>query len=78
VEEIRKSFTKYEDITLEALTQLEYLHASLMETMRLTVIGATGMPRVSPGATVDGIFIPKGVRNPPYDLLYDCSLTWFI
>ncbi|KAF4634048.1 hypothetical protein G7Y89_g4056 [Cudoniella acicularis] len=61
VNEIRETFTRYEDITPEALTPLRYLHASLMEALRLTVIGGTGMPRVSPGATVDGNYISKGV-----------------
>ena len=66
--EIRAAFTRYEDITPESLTQLEYLHASLMETLRLTVIGGTGLRRVSPGAMVDGNYIAKGVRFPRFDL----------
>lgn len=84
VKEIRDSFRKYEDITAEALAELPYLHAALLETLRVTVIGKHGLPRserilsldnsacfvpadqslsllVSPGATVDGHYIPKGV-----------------
>jgi hypothetical protein len=38
VEEIRGSFGRYEDITAEALVPLKLLHASIMETMRLTFV----------------------------------------
>ncbi|CAG8956481.1 hypothetical protein HYFRA_00003867 [Hymenoscyphus fraxineus] len=61
VDEIRMAFTRYEDITPEALAPLEYLNASLMETLRMTVIGGTGLPRISPGAHVNGIYVEKGV-----------------
>jgi cytochrome P450 len=64
VKEVRGAFTNYQDITPEACAHLKFLHASLMETLRVTVIGANGMPRTSPGATVDGHYIPKGVSTP--------------
>ncbi|KAI4863264.1 isotrichodermin C-15 hydroxylase [Hypoxylon rubiginosum] len=61
VKEIRDAFTSYDEITPETCAHLKYLHAALMETLRITVIGANGMPRTSPGAVVDGHYIPKGV-----------------
>lgn len=61
VQEIRGAFKTYEDIVPEALADLKYLHAALMETLRVTVIGSHGMPRVSTGAKVDGQYIRKGV-----------------
>lgn len=61
VREIRGKFERYEDIIPEALADLEYLHAALMETLRIAVIPSHGMPRASPGAKVDGQYIPKGV-----------------
>lgn len=59
--EIRDSFITYEEITPNALTNLPYLQAFIQETMRTHLTGANGTPRVSPGATVDGVYIPKGV-----------------
>lgn len=45
VTEIRQRFQKYEDIVYEAVKDLEYLHAALLETLRITVIGGQGLPR---------------------------------
>lgn len=61
VDEIRGAFARYDDITPDALAGLPLLHAALLETLRLTVIGGGGLPRVSPGATVDGHYIARGV-----------------
>lgn len=63
VQEIRESFANYDDITAESLVPLKFLHATMMEQLRVAVVGATGQPRVSPGATVDGHYIPKGVSR---------------
>ncbi|KAI1246918.1 hypothetical protein MGN70_010803 [Eutypa lata] len=62
VEEIRGAFKSYDDIHAETLGSLKFLHASLMETLRITVLSSNGMARVSPGATVDGNYIAKGVE----------------
>ncbi|KAI0482555.1 cytochrome P450 [Xylariaceae sp. FL0804] len=62
VREIRDAFPRYEDINADALASLTFLHATIMEQLRIAVVGATGQPRVSPGAMVDGHFIPKGVH----------------
>lgn len=61
VEEIRDAFETYDDITPVALASLPYLHACLEESLRLFPSNNTGLPRYSPGATVDGHYIPKGV-----------------
>lgn len=53
VEEIRGAFNKYKDITPEALADLPYLHAVLMESLCITVTGGYRLPRVSPGAMVE-------------------------
>ncbi|KAK8078964.1 hypothetical protein PG994_002771, partial [Apiospora phragmitis] len=60
VREIRAAFQSYDDININDLESLPFLHASLMETLRITVLQSSGQARVSPGATVDGRFIPKG------------------
>jgi hypothetical protein len=62
-EEVRNAFKSYDDITPEALTSLPYLHACLEESLRLLPDNNTGLPRISPGAVVDGHYVPKGVRE---------------
>jgi hypothetical protein len=64
-EEIRNAFKSYDEITPEALTSLPYLHACLEESLRVFPGNNTGLPRISPGALVDGQYIPKGVRVSP-------------
>ena len=60
-EEVRGSFARYEDITSDSVSQLSYLNAVLEETMRIFPPSPVGPPRISPGETVDGIYVPKGV-----------------
>lgn len=62
VAEIRGTCRRYEDITPDALASLPYLNACLEEGLRLFPGNNSGMPRISPGATVDGTYVPKGVR----------------
>ncbi|KAJ2985343.1 hypothetical protein NUW58_g5586 [Xylaria curta] len=59
--EIRNAFDHYDDISSTALAKLEYLNACLEETLRLLPSNNTGLPRVSPGATVDKTYVPPGV-----------------
>ncbi|KAI0382376.1 cytochrome P450 [Hypomontagnella monticulosa] len=59
--EIRGAFESYDDITPGAAAELQYLTAHLKESLRMMPGLLTGMPVVSPGAMVDGTFIPKGV-----------------
>lgn len=59
--EIREAFSSYDNITTNALTKLEYLNACLEESMRLFPSNNTGLPRISPGALVDGTYVPPGV-----------------
>jgi cytochrome P450 len=61
--EIRGKFKRYEDIEDEELTHLPWLKAVIEESLRLHTNGAFGQPRISPGATVDGHYIPKGVSS---------------
>lgn len=62
-EEIRGGFAKYDDINIRSTASLPYLVACLEETLRLVATNSTGLPRYSPGAVVDGHYIPKGVSN---------------
>ena len=61
--EIRSQFESYHDIIPSALNSLPYLHACLEEVLRLLPSNNTGLPRISPGATVDGHYVPKGVSD---------------
>ena len=63
--EIRDKFESYHEITPNALTSLPFLHACLEESLRLLPSNSTGLPRICPGAIVDGQYIPKEVRFAP-------------
>lgn len=59
--EVREQFATYEDITADSAAALPYLTACLRESLRMMPVIPNGMPVVSPGAVVDGTYIPKGV-----------------
>jgi len=59
-DEIRNTFKSYAGITAQSTLPLQYLHAAIEEAMRMYPALPTGAPRVSPGATVAGQYIPRG------------------
>lgn len=59
--EVRGSFKAEEEITMRATAALPYLFACLEEGLRMYPPAAVNPPRISPGATVNGEYIPKGV-----------------
>jgi hypothetical protein len=63
VNEVRTRFDKFEDVDAESLVSLPFLNAVMNETLRMTVNVAAIIPRESPGATIDGNYIPHGVRR---------------
>ncbi|PVH95009.1 cytochrome P450 [Periconia macrospinosa] len=58
--EIRTTFSSSDSITDDALRQLPWLEAVINETMRLHTNVPYGLPRICPGATIDGSYIAKG------------------
>ncbi|KAL8689501.1 MAG: hypothetical protein Q9218_004840 [Villophora microphyllina] len=58
--EIRDNFKTYDDISSSSLVSLPLLRACLEESLRLLQGNNTGLPRLSPGAMVDGHYVPKG------------------
>ncbi|OTA64848.1 cytochrome P450 [Hypoxylon sp. EC38] len=60
IEEVRNSFQSYDEITAGTAASLPYLTACLKESIRMMPNLPSGLPVVSPGAMVDGTFIPKG------------------
>jgi cytochrome P450 len=59
LEEIRSSFAKEDDITLEALSRLPYLLAVLKEALRMYPPIPSGLNRIVPdgGALIDGLWV---------------------
>lgn len=66
VDEVRTTFTNFGDIDADALVSMPFLNAVMNETLRMTVNVAAIIPRESPGAIVDGNYVPKGVSEPFY------------
>lgn len=61
VGEIRSAFNTYEEITGISSDRLPYLKACVEETLRVYPVVPFGLPRLSPGETVDGVYVPEGV-----------------
>lgn len=75
VHEIRTQFTRYDDITSGQLSSLPFLQACIEETLRLLPNNLTGLPRISPGAVVDGRYIAKGVSSHASSILSNVIQT---
>lgn len=59
--ELQANFGNYHDITATTTLQLPYLQAVIKEGLRIYPPGSQGFPRISPGASVDGRWVPPGV-----------------
>lgn len=59
--EIRKRFPTCESIDATSAQQLPYLQAVISEGLRIYPPGSQGFPRISPGATINGHWIPKSI-----------------
>ncbi|KAI0477089.1 cytochrome P450 [Xylariaceae sp. FL0804] len=70
VQEIRTHFrdSKEMAVNTESTASLKYLQACVQESLRLHQETVDGLPRVSPGALVDGMYIPQGVT---------CQISYF-
>ncbi|KAE8154047.1 benzoate 4-monooxygenase cytochrome P450 [Aspergillus avenaceus] len=62
VRELQSVFSSAEDISGDVAQQLPYLNAVITEALRLYPPVPLGGPRVSPGAYVDGTYIPAGTE----------------
>lgn len=63
VKEVRSAFADESDINLRNTAHLAYLHACIEEGLRVYPPAAETPPRISPGAEIDGKFVPKGVSK---------------
>jgi cytochrome P450 len=63
-EELLSTFQSYGEITDDRLAKLPYLQACINEMFRMAPAFNAGiLQRISKGATVDGIYIPRGVSD---------------
>ncbi|KAI1366623.1 cytochrome P450 [Xylaria arbuscula] len=63
VSEVRTAFSDDSEITIGSLAagNLRYLQACVSEGLRMHAETVDGLPRISPGAIVDGHYVPQGV-----------------
>lgn len=59
-DEIRNTFEDPKVITSDSTAGLQYLSAVIDEGLRIYPPVPTGLPRTSPGAVVDGYYVPAG------------------
>ena len=78
-QEIESRFASPEDITLSAMPDLPYLHAVILEAMRLQPVGPVSVPREvdRPGTVICGHEIPVGVSDICYQKKFLSSLPFF-
>ncbi|KAH6722505.1 cytochrome P40 monooxygenase [Leptodontidium sp. MPI-SDFR-AT-0119] len=79
--EVRQAYGSDAEIDGENLKKLVYLNAVIEEGLRIFPPASFGLPRVCPGAEIDGHWVPKGtiisstnhvtVQNPAYFFLPD-------
>ncbi|PYI24529.1 putative cytochrome P450 [Aspergillus violaceofuscus CBS 115571] len=60
--EIRGRFKTYTEITNSTAQTLPYLQAVISEGLRIYPPGSQGFPRISPGAAIDGVWVPAGAE----------------
>ncbi|KAM5352908.1 hypothetical protein ACJ41O_005630 [Fusarium nematophilum] len=62
-EEVRSAFKTHQEINESSTRDLRYVDAVIKEALRIFVPLPINVPRVSPGAFVDGRYIPAGVLS---------------
>jgi cytochrome P450 len=73
--EIRAAFKAEDDITIERLQTLRYLHACMEEGLRIYPPVPSGLPRIVPpgGVELDGQFVPAGVSYMSVASVYNLT-----
>jgi cytochrome P450 len=65
--EVRTAFKSHDEINEASTRDLLYVNAIIKEALRIFIPLPINVPRVSPGAVVDGRYVPKGVRSLPME-----------
>ncbi|ETS78591.1 hypothetical protein PFICI_10653 [Pestalotiopsis fici W106-1] len=75
--EVRSTFSSFDEITGDSTASLKYLHGVIEEGLRMFPAVSTALPRYSPGAVIDGHYVPAGVivSNSGYSMTRD-SRYW--
>lgn len=60
-DELRGAFSSADEVSLDVLAKLPYLNAVITEALRVYPPVPLGGARASPGAFVDGVYVPAGV-----------------
>ncbi|KAL4957558.1 cytochrome P450 [Aspergillus filifer] len=61
-DELRTAFESTDDISLDVISKLPWLNAVITEALRIYPPVPLGGARTSPGAYVDGVYVPAGVE----------------
>ncbi|KAK7707747.1 orf9b protein [Botryosphaeria dothidea] len=61
-DEIRTRYSSADQIDARTAQLLPYLQAVIAEGLRMYPPGSQGFPRISPGAVVDGVWVPPGTE----------------
>ena len=67
-DEVRECFPTYDSINAISAQRLPYLEAVISEGLRIYPPGSQGFPRLSPGAFIDGHWIPEGVCSSGFSI----------
>ncbi|KAF7532639.1 hypothetical protein G7054_g7772 [Neopestalotiopsis clavispora] len=75
--EVRSTFASFDEITGDSTAGLKYLHGVIEEGLRVFPAVSGALPRYSPGAVIDGHYVPAGVTvsNCAYPMTRD-SRYW--
>ena len=76
VKEVREAFASSDAINMDTIGPLKYLQGCIQEGLRLHQDTVDGLPRVSPGADVDGQFIPPGVSTGTFPKMHPYHHFW--
>lgn len=77
-DEIRRTFATSEDITLQAVGKMDYLKATIDESLRIFPVASYITPRVTPrdGHVIAGEVIPGNVSSSTYALMQPLTSIW--
>ncbi|KAH9218129.1 cytochrome P450 monooxygenase-like protein [Leptodontidium sp. 2 PMI_412] len=76
-EEVRNAFNDHTDITDTSTKSLPYLFGVIEESLRIFPPLPINLPRVSPGAPIDGHFVPKGMIASSHQYTLSHSPAYF-